>query len=264
MDFITDSGYRFTFVQETDHDDNHPNWVFLPGGPGLGSEYYMDLIKLLDLPGKIWRLDFPGDGSNIDLPTVDYNRWASDFIPAIAHLKRVVLVTHSFSGMFTLSIPRLEDCLDGYILMDTAPDREWLSNHAHFDEAEKAYKQNPNDDTFRALVIARWNEFMNESSKDKAIALLSSLPIHRKAYEWARAVFHPHYEAKWVPQHIPTLILSGEDDKLTPLKYFADKPSFHRPNITLTEISGASHFPWVEKPQAVKKIYDDYVKTHFL
>lgn len=41
------------------------NWIFVPGGPGLGSEYLLNLIELLHLPGIVWQFDFPGDGSNI-------------------------------------------------------------------------------------------------------------------------------------------------------------------------------------------------------
>ncbi len=43
------------------------NWLFLPGGPGLGSEALTDLTGLLrdKIPGVIWHFDLPNDGSNI-------------------------------------------------------------------------------------------------------------------------------------------------------------------------------------------------------
>ena len=48
------------------------NWIFLPGGPGLGSEYLTTLTKPLHLPGTIWLLDLPGDGSNTTTNDVEY------------------------------------------------------------------------------------------------------------------------------------------------------------------------------------------------
>jgi hypothetical protein len=40
------------------------NWLFLAGGPGLGSESLNPLTQSLNLPGAMWNLDLPGDGSN--------------------------------------------------------------------------------------------------------------------------------------------------------------------------------------------------------
>jgi hypothetical protein len=42
------------------------NWIFIPGGPGLGSEALSGLTTLLSakIPGTIWHFDFPNDGSN--------------------------------------------------------------------------------------------------------------------------------------------------------------------------------------------------------
>jgi len=44
------------------------NWLFLPGGPGLGSESLHELVAAVQTPGTSWLVDLPGDGSNIDPP----------------------------------------------------------------------------------------------------------------------------------------------------------------------------------------------------
>lgn len=52
------------------------NWVFLPGGPGLGSESLRHLTQCLELPGTVWHLDLPGDGSNLTKDdTVSFSKW---------------------------------------------------------------------------------------------------------------------------------------------------------------------------------------------
>ena len=44
------------------------NWLFLPGGPGIGSESLHELVDSAELPGTTWLVDLPGDGSNTDAP----------------------------------------------------------------------------------------------------------------------------------------------------------------------------------------------------
>ncbi|MBA3488707.1 MAG: hypothetical protein H0T78_04040, partial [Longispora sp.] len=40
------------------------NWLFVPGGPGTGSESLSSLVRMVSLPGSGWLVDLPGDGSN--------------------------------------------------------------------------------------------------------------------------------------------------------------------------------------------------------
>ena len=56
----TKYGYRINQISE----GSGYNWLFLPGGPGLGSEYLIDFCKRLKLPGSILLVDFPMDGTN--------------------------------------------------------------------------------------------------------------------------------------------------------------------------------------------------------
>jgi hypothetical protein len=41
------------------------NWLLLPGGPGIGSESSIELAGAMQVPGSIWLVDLPGEGSNI-------------------------------------------------------------------------------------------------------------------------------------------------------------------------------------------------------
>ncbi|WP_367274373.1 hypothetical protein [uncultured Legionella sp.] len=55
----TDYGYRINPIKE----DTGYNWLFLPGGPGLGSQYLIEFSEQIKLPGAIKLLDFPKDGT---------------------------------------------------------------------------------------------------------------------------------------------------------------------------------------------------------
>src|SRR5688572_9025224 len=96
------------------------NWLFLPGGPGLGSESLAGLTTLLQLPGTVWHLDLPGDGSNTTSDDSHYfSSWSEALVEAVKSLDKVILVAHSTGGMYALATAKLEGLLAGLVLMDS-------------------------------------------------------------------------------------------------------------------------------------------------
>jgi pimeloyl-ACP methyl ester carboxylesterase len=96
--------------------DNHTkyNWLFLPGGPGLGSESLHNLTEMLSLPGTIWYLDLPGDGSNITEDDENsFSNWSNALIEATNELDNVILVAHSSGGILLLQHQNLKTILWG-------------------------------------------------------------------------------------------------------------------------------------------------------
>ena len=86
------------------------NWVFLAGGPGLGSESLAPLTELLNLSGSMWNLDLPGDGSNLTFDDQEYfSHWSEALVEAISALDQVILVAHSTGGMYALATPAFVD-----------------------------------------------------------------------------------------------------------------------------------------------------------
>ncbi len=104
------------------------NWLFLPGGPGIGSESLHELADALDAPGDIWMVDLPGDGSNRAPPGAGpdpFAAWPGVVVEAARALPNVVFAGHSTGGMYLLATPGLERHLLGLALVDTAPDCTW-------------------------------------------------------------------------------------------------------------------------------------------
>ncbi|MCB0512949.1 MAG: alpha/beta hydrolase, partial [Bacteroidetes bacterium] len=83
------------------------------------------------------------------------------------------------------------------------------------------------------------------------IKLLSNLPYNYHPYDWAEKDFHPQFKATWIPKNIPTLIIAGDHDILTPIEAFKSDSRFNKHNIKYKLINDASHFPWVEQPDEV-------------
>ena len=90
------------------------------------------------------------------------------------------------------------------------------------------------------------------------IELLRNLPFNVETYEWSEKHFDRTYQAKWVPKTIPTLILAGDEDLITPLGLFKNDMQFCRDNIVLKSIKGGGHFPWIENPDAVTEEFRAY------
>ena len=140
------------------------NWLFLPGGPGLGSESLTNLVNELELPGTMWYLDLPGDGSNIlDIDHYSLKLWADALIEACSALDNVIMVAHSTGGMFVLAVPELKTILKGLILMDSAPDSSWQDGFSNYcsqhllqsiESAQKRYNQHPTNENLKKLTIA--------------------------------------------------------------------------------------------------------------
>src|SRR5689334_19027115 len=138
------------------------NWIFLPGGPGADSCYFHSLISHLTLPGNTWFIDLPGSGENIQTNPLGYNfdLWFEIFLPALKKFENVILIGHSFGGMFPLLFPELENILKGYVILNSAP-RLWLEEAVTYSQRFKLpdlsseiqdFTSNPNDQTFKVAL----------------------------------------------------------------------------------------------------------------
>ncbi|MFJ4277560.1 alpha/beta fold hydrolase [Streptomyces massasporeus] len=261
----TRSGVRLRRVSER---EGRWNWLFVPGGPGLGAESVAGLALTVEVPGTTWLVDLPGDGSNRGVPQVParpYEHWPTVLAEAARLLDDVVMVGHSTGGMFMLSCPELEGQLTGMALVSSAPHAGWRETFAQWAgthplaglaEAADAYGQDPNDETLRLLTLAaaEWN--FTPEGLAAGRALLDGLPYCHEAVAWADAQFDAMYQALWEPHKgLPALVVSGAEDHVVDQGLWGDDPAFGRPHVLRRTIEGAAHFPWVENPRAVRAAF---------
>ena len=245
------------------------NWLFLPGGPGLGSESLALLTEILSLPGTLWHVDLPGDGSNQTSDDEKYfSHWSSALLEAVSALNNVILVAHSTGGMYALATPALAKQMMGLVLMDSAPDASWQMQFMQYveshpiKEAQKLqlqYARKPNNTLLKNITIASASYSFTKKGLRKGISLLKTLPFNYKTCEWSQKHFDQTYQAKWVP-NIPTLIMAGEEDQIIPLTFFLKSKKFKRKNIIIRSIKGAGHYPWVENPREVMAAFQAYYR----
>lgn len=245
------------------------NWLLLPGGPGIGSESLHELADTLEVPGAVWMVDLPGDGSNISPPGVSpdpFDSWPGVLIEALDALPDCVYFGHSTGGMYLLATPGIEDRLAGLVLVSTAPDAGWRPRFVEmtqqnpipaFDEANALYERERTDATLAGMAIASapWN--FTAASLEAGRDLLERMPYNEAAVAWSDVNFDDTYVAAWWPATLPTLIVSGAQDRIV-WQGAWDAPRFQGANVMARTIEGGAHFPWIENPEAVRRAFAEF------
>jgi pimeloyl-ACP methyl ester carboxylesterase len=246
------------------HKKEAVNWLFLPGGPGVDSECMLELTKHLRIPGNCWLIDLPFNGTNQPYEFTSnkvYEHWPDYLVSAVKNFKNPILVGHSFGGFFPLFVPELEDLLKGFVILNSVPT---MDSHLFaqcskdkdlppLDSYRSAFVNTPTIDTLKALYRAEAPYFFAPEDMAKGIdtiidRLVYCLPTEHWFYTEGATVFKT---IRWVPQKVPTLILGGENDCITPLEIFIQDKRFDRDNIEICNIPNAGHFPWLEEPQVM-------------
>ena len=248
--------------------DGNLNWLFIPGGPGLGSESLQELVDAVNVPGTSWLIDLPGDGSNLAPPEAredSFAAWPQVLLEAAQAVPDPVFVGHSTGGMYLLSTPALERVLVGLDLVSSAPDASWQPALAAMTkrepisavaEAMTRYEAAPGNDTLRDLTVASapWNfagDFIPAGTK-----VLARMSYNNEAVVWSAQNFDGTYAAAWWPSQIPTLVVSGGDDRIVDQSLW-DETRFNGQNVLHRSIEGGQHFPWIERPEAVRSAFED-------
>jgi pimeloyl-ACP methyl ester carboxylesterase len=262
-EFWTPRGVRLRRARRT---DGPWNWLFLPGGPGIGSQSLAELVAAADCPGTSWLVDLPGDGSNVDAPGAPadpYRLWPHVLLEAVDAVPDPVVVGHSTGGEYLLSTPGLEPRLAGLALVSTAPHAGWMPTFeamcaAHplpeVAAATERYSADPTDENLAAVAVASapWN--FTAESVAAGRELLARMPYNRLAVEWSDRHFDRDYVAAWFPTALPTLVLSGSADRIVDQRLW-DDPRFRGPHVHRVVVDGGAHFCWIERPRAVREAF---------
>lgn len=260
---FTPSGVR---LREHSSSAGPLNWLLLPGGPGIGSESLEELAAALIVPGTIWLVDLPGDGSNRNAPGLagdPFAVWPQVVLEAAQAVPNPVFAGHSTGGMYLLATPALAPYLKGLALLDSAPDASWhprfveMTRRHPLPEVEAAtaiYEQDRRDESIAAIAVAsaEWN--FTKSGLIAGRDLLARMPYNSAAVDWSEEHFDHIYRAAWWPQSIPVLVLAGNDDRIVWQGGWKEG-RFRTPNATFHLIPNAGHFPWIENPEEVRAVF---------
>ena len=258
----TPFGFRIKTISEgTGYD-----WIFLPGGPGLGSEYLEDFCRKLRVPGSIFLADFPMDGTNY-YGKLNFHLWREGLLDLLQSFKNPILVTHSFAGMFVLNMPDIEKYLAGLVVMNTTTANTFFQRvhdmHVKYHlpdlaPAASAYHMNPSDETYKAF----WDDYKYYCFTPEELAegekMIPLFAFNSAAYHYAVTCFYPEYECRLQLSHIPAMTITSENDFICPPAIFIQDKRFQSKNMINKIIPNAGHCPWVNYFDSVQDCFSEY------
>ncbi|KTD80491.1 alpha/beta fold hydrolase [Legionella waltersii] len=258
------SDYRYQLNSRTE--GFKKNWLFLPGGPGLGSDYLIEFCDQLQLPGNKIIADFPKDGRNCE-GKLNFSFWAKGLIQLLQTLHKPILVTHSFSGMFALSLPEIEPCLSGLVLMNTTSTNSFFQHvnamkdkHNLPDLVPPAteYHLKPSNETYKLFWETYKYYCFTPEEMNLGEKMMDSFAFNNESYHYAIENFYPNYHCKWHPSTLPTLIITSEKDYICPPHIFEQDKHFQGKNVMHKIIRNAGHCPWIKYPDKVQECFNEF------
>lgn len=243
-------------------------WIFLPGGPGLGSAYLEPFCAALKLPGSKLLADFPKDGTNSEgLLNLAY--WKKGLIDVLEKNEKPILVTHSFSGMFALDTPELESCLTGLVLMNTTSKNSFFEQISTMQQlhhlpdltfAAAKYHLHPSSESYKAF----WDTYKHYCFTAEELpwgeTMIPLLAFNHKSYHYAIEHFYSDYQCRWYPK-VPTLTISSEHDFICPTNIFRADSCFQQEHILNKTIPKAGHWPWLLYSNEIQQCFNEFINT---
>ena len=166
-------------------------------------------MDALDVPGTLWGVDLPGDGSNVSSPGCPddpFSVWPCALIEAAQAVPSPVFVGHSTGGMYLLFCPALEPLLAGMVLVSTAPDASWhprflaMTERNPLPEVDAAYARYEAERTPSACGTWLWRRRSWNFAPGRVEVgreLLARMPYRPEAVDWSDARFDHVYSARW-------------------------------------------------------------------
>ena len=235
---------------------NHPSLVFIHGSGDSGRVWRLQIEHFGTQ--HAFALDLPGHGQRPDtLPTeVSVQAYAQatyDIVMQELHLQKPIIVGHSLGGAIALTMAlEYGNELGGIILIGTGARLRILP--ALLADAKNTLEQARTRLSHMA-VAATTSPLVSQ-----AVAQEQTPPGPNILYRDLAACDVFDIMKRLYEISIPTLILCGTEDQLTPVKYSTYLHQ-HIQGSTLRVIPDAGHYVMREQPEAVNSAIDEWMQT---
>jgi triacylglycerol lipase len=227
-------------------------------GLGSSSEVWRDSMRLLARRYRVVALDLPGYGKS-DKPRADYSieyhaAALNDFIDALG-ADKVALVGNSMGGWISaITALNHPEKVSHLILVDSAGLRSDKFPSINLNPATKEDE--------RTLLLALFvnKSFVTEKMVNDQWEYRKDMrPTVRATLESLKTKL-PFLDDRLKNIKVPTLIIWGRDDTLTPFDY-AERLAKGIPGSKLVVIDNTGHIPQVEKPATFYRAVKGFVRS---
>ncbi len=207
-------------------------------------------------PERAFAIDLPGHGQRADtLPSevsvLDYTRAAHAIIWNELGLRHPIIAGHSLGGAVALTMGlEYGDELGGLILIGTVAR---LRVHPDLLEATRSAPDDASRQLKDLAFAPSHAETMLDTMIEEQVTPAPSM-LHRDLA--ACNIFD--CMARLSDIHLPTLIICGTEDRLTPVKY-SQYLHEHIAGSSLRLISNAGHYVMREQPQQVNQAIEEWL-----
>jgi len=242
------------------------NFLFLPGGPGADSAYYMPLVNNMNAVGNYWLVDliYYGTNDKYQKSHEEACREWPKYIEAIAaNFENAVLITHSAGGYISLCCSNLEKYLKGLVMLHSTPTlKSELVKINNFKKEIDKFISEPTRENLLDFFKKEASLLFSEKNLEHGIKALEKMHLNLETNQWWYSKGAEFYdEIKWIPQDVPALLVTGEDDLVTPGAIFQADQRFNRKNIQMKNLKGVGHFSLIDMPLLTANTIDEFIQA---
>lgn len=255
--------------------------MLLHGGMGLDHSYFRPWLDPLSEFIRLVFVDQRGQGRSSPVASFDGvgpDDWVAD-VEALRqhlHLERIALLGHSVGGMIAQAYARSHaDRLSGLVLCSTFtvfdyPEEllaglERKASGHRLEAVRRLFTSGPVDDEdLEALAAQVFPLCLATEIPGLIDQLISRIVFRADAYRhFAATVFATFDSRAWLPSiSIPTLVIDGANDVVTPAARAGDRLAALLPNATHVVLEGCGgHFPFVDRPEEFLRAVSGFLTT---
>jgi len=256
--------------------------MFMHGGLGADHTYFRKMFDPLSDQYQLIYYDHRGNGRSrpAELTDMTHADWATDADALRQHLghEKIILIGHSYGGFLAQEYAlRYADHLQGVVFMCTAPALDYpevMSSNADAKATspesvaavEQAFSDDliESDDEFAELMGKLEPLYLHNYEAHQTIMkeVMKDMQFSAAAWNHVNANCIPEFnvESQLSSISVPTLIISGRHDWVTPVSEGGQRIANAIPKAELLVFENSGHYPFVEENELFFSKLTDWLK----
>jgi proline iminopeptidase len=257
--------------------EGHP-MLFMHGGSGLDHTYFRPWLDPLSNQLQLIYYDQFGQGRSTrpqSYEDITIDTWVDEANALRAHLghEKIILFGHSYGGFIAQEYAlRHGNHLAGLILSNTAPALDYpdvvMTNAQSRGTPEQVQAlvaglsaPIPDDDSWQRTWVTILPLYFNHYNPEVAAKLDEATQYSAGAFNLGMGKIVPTFNTldRLYEITVPTLIIAGQHDWITPPTQGAERLHAGIPHSQMILFDDSGHFPFIEEPDKFLKVVRDWV-----